>query len=120
MLEQAIQKINNEMKNNNPYVLAVGGFLLPYLNKHPEAAEKIMNNDKTIAKSLDEMRKAAKKKKIGNCAVLTDQEGFEVVLKYFGIEDPVNIPSTPATEPKPDPVPEKKSTGFNIKLEDLL
>ena len=82
MLKNAISKIQSEMdKNvNNPYVQVVGGFLLQHLKSNPESSEKIMAADKTIAKSLDEMRKAAEKKRVGNCAVLTDQEGFSVVL----------------------------------------
>lgn len=119
MLTNAITKIKTEIEknNNNPYIQVVGGFLIQHIEKNPQDAEKIMNNEKTIAKSLDEMRKAAEKKKVGNCAVLTDQEGFAVVLKYFGIEAAqVNVTSQPApivTELKP-------SNDFNIKLEDLL
>lgn len=111
MLDKALSKLNAEMeeKKDNPYVQVVGKFLVNYLDMNPEAAEKILAGDKTIAKSLDEMRKVAEKKKVGNCAVLTDQEGFEVVLKYFGIKD--KVPGTEPVKSKPD---------FDVKLEDLL
>lgn len=118
MKEQAIKKLRDEMsKNNNPYAQVVGGFLLQCLDQNPEAAEKILIEGKTIMKSLDEMKKEASKKKAGNCVVLTDQEGFAAVLKYYGIEADVNI----QTKPLPAQAPPKKiNIDFDIKLDDLL
>lgn len=119
MLDKAIEKIKKEMESNknNMYIQAVGSFLLQYLGTNPGAAEKILNTEKTIAKSLDEMRKVAAKKKVGNCAVLTDQEGFEVVLKYFGINDKVDKVDTTNIIPEVKPAAKK---SFNVKLDDLL
>lgn len=109
-MEQAVNKIRSEMNANpnNPYIQVVGQFLLDYIRTHPEDAEKILNTEKTIAKSLDEMKKAAEKKRVGNCAVLTDQEGFEIVLKYYGIDSEAST------------VPAKSDDTFDVKLEDLL
>lgn len=117
MIDKAISKINNEMtkETNNSYVQVVGGFLLQHLAKHPESAEKIMDSNKTIIKSLDEMRKTAEKKKVGNCAVLTDQEGFAVVLKYFGIEAPAQVPQAPPVHAAAAP-----PLDFSVNLDDLL
>ena len=128
MLEQAIAKVRTEMTQEaaNSYIQVVGEFLLQHLNSNQVAAEKIMNADKSIGKSLDEMRKVAgRKKKIGNCAVLTDQEGFAAVLKYFGIENVVNMqrPVDPAPAPAPVSAPvakPKSAIDFNISLDDLL
>lgn len=108
MIHEAKQKLKTEMDQNlnNPYIQTVGGYLLQHLEQNPAAAEKIMQTDKTIAKSLDEMKKEAEKKKVGNCAVLTDQEGFAIVLKYFGVDGKTTSPA--------------KSTAFDISLEDLL
>lgn len=107
MLQNAISKLKTEMEqsNNNPYIQVVGEFLLKHLVSNPGSAELINNPDKTIGGSLDAMKKEAEKKKVGSCAVLTDDEGFAVVLKYFGIE--------PATESKPKP-------AFDVSLDDLL
>jgi hypothetical protein len=103
MLDQAIQKIKTEMEaDTGSYTQAVGGFLLQHLNTNPESAEKILAPDKTIAKSLLEMKKVAKTKAVNGCGVLTDAEGFEIVLKYFGLDAAV------------------KKSGIDIKLEDLL
>ena len=115
-MSEAINKIKTEMEanKNNSYIQVVGGFLLQHLEVNPADAEKILTDDKTIAKSLDEMSKVAQKKKVGNCAVLTNQEGFEVVLKYFGID----------TKPAPTVIKPvqivSKVDDFDIKLDDLL
>ena len=55
-MNNAITKLKSEMdaNENNSYI----------------QVEKIMAADKTIAKSLDAMKKEAEKKKVGNCAVL--------------------------------------------------
>ncbi|MBB6218208.1 hypothetical protein HNQ80_004348 [Anaerosolibacter carboniphilus] len=125
MLEKAISKLRTEMGQNNanPYIQVVGQFLLSHLESNPDTAEKIMNSEKTIAKSLSEMEKEAKKKKVGNCAVLTDQEGFGIVLKYFGIEGqvvnrPIEIKAVEAN--MAEPTAKKATTDFDVKLEDFL
>lgn len=127
MLNEAIKKINEEMqKEKNPYVQVIGGFLLKQLEVIPGAAEKILAKDKSIMKSLDEMRKAAEKKKVGNCAVLTDAEGFEIVLKYFGIEAAKAkvTPIAPAIKEDiqvKNEVPKKViEVDFDVKLEDFI
>lgn len=123
MLQEATLKIQNEMIQNtqNVYIQSVGGFLLQHLEANPESAEKILAQDKTIGKSLDAMRKEAEKKKVGNCAVLTDQEGFVVVLKYFGIESGQGPAAAPVIKHTPRPfAPEKPAVDFDVKLEDLL
>lgn len=107
MLEKAIEKLKKEMESNkDACIQRIGNFLLEQLNVNPAASEKILAQDKTIVKSFNEMRKAAEKKKVGNCAVLTDQEGFDIVLKYFGIDK--------------EPVKEKADIDFDLKLEDIL
>ncbi|MBH0171044.1 Cas9 inhibitor AcrIIA9 family protein [Fictibacillus sp. 18YEL24] len=102
MTKHAVTKLNDEMTSNknNPYVQVVGNFLLQKLKKHPGAAEKILNKDKNILKSLDAMRKEAEKVKVGNCAVLTDEQGFNIVLNYFEIKENVDIKPKPKNTPK--------------------
>lgn len=108
-----MQKIREEMRKNqnDPYVQVIGEFLLNHLDRNPQDAEKISNPDKTITKSLDEMRKIAEKKKVRNCAVLTDQEAFAIVLQYYGISQTVQ---QPAANHK------NKEIDFDISLDDLL
>lgn len=123
LIEKAVSKIKTEMdqNKNNSYIQVIGGFILQHLDENPGDAERILTEGKTIAKSLDEMRKAAEKKKVGNCAVLTDQEGFEVVLKYFGIDTKVTenvIKASQTVTQTPKSVTD--TSDFDIKLEDLL
>lgn len=127
MIEQAINKLNDEMnKNKNPYVQVVGQFLVQHIKANPEVANKILQDGKTIMKSLDEMRKEAEKKKVGNCAVLTDQEGFEIVLKYFDINgkigtvSPVKVEKQTDIKPTEGNIKPKKSIDFDVNLDELI
>lgn len=126
MLNRAIEKIKAEIdkEKNNPYVRVVGEFLLQHLSANQGAAEKIASTEKNILKSLDEMRKAAEKKKVGNCAVLTDQEGFAIVLKYFGIEGVLSTAPAATEVAAPavtlEETDKKPSIDFDVKLDDFL
>lgn len=122
MIEKAIEKLESEMnKINNPYVQVVGQFLIQYVKSNQGDAEKIVLEGKTITKSLDEMRKAAEKKKVGNCAVLTDQEGFEIVLKYFGIDGQAKTDTMVHVECKTVPeIKPKAAIDFDISLDDFI
>lgn len=122
MREEAVKKITEEMKKEgNPYVQVVGEYLLGVVKENEGVAEKILAADKTIMGSLKVMGTEAKKKKVGNCAVLTDKEGFEIVLKYYGI-----TPGATTKEKITNKVISideyKKNTGdvLDINLDDLL
>lgn len=123
-MSDAIAKLKTEIDQNksNPYIQVVGDFLLGHLDKHPQDAEKILAQDKTISKSLDEMRKLASKKKVGNCAMFTPSEGFAIVLKYFGIESAVPaavVDPKPAVTSAPK-IKTKSSVDFDVSLDDFL
>ena len=129
MLYKAIKKIETEMeKEKNPYVKVIGDFLLNHLANDPGAAEQILADDKkTIFKSIDAMRKAASKNKTGNCAMLSDAEGYEVVLKYFGIKKKANEPIKKSEEEKIIDIKsikqkkvEEKPIEFKVDLNDYL
>lgn len=120
MLSNAVSKIKTEIdgSKNNPYIKVVGDFLLRHLEADPGAAEKIMAADKTIAKSLDAMKAEAKKKQHNGMAMLTDAEGFAIVLKYYGIKGTVAsspVAQTPLRIDPPAPI-----SDFDVKLDDFL
>jgi hypothetical protein len=118
-MQKAIAKIKAEIdKEKNPYVQVIGQFLLRHLEKNQQDADKILATDKTILKSLDEMRKVAEKKKFGNCAVLTDAEGLEVVMKYYGINGQPLAFDGPVSQLVP--MPSAPVTDFDVKLDDFL
>jgi hypothetical protein len=125
MMNEAISKLKTETEQNqnNPYIKFVGEQLINFIKANPDTAEKFLDQDKSIGKSLDVMRKAAEKKKVGNCAVLTDEEGFEIVLKYFDVKGVIPESTTNFKEEtlKFTAQPEHKAeVNFDIDLEDLL
>ena len=139
MLNKAQAKLKTEMDQNakNHYVQVVGGFLLQYINVNSSDAVKILENDKTILKSLEAMKNEARKNQVGGCGSFTPEEGFEIVMRYFGIKaaPPENITkydgaikAAPAKvevsagnnrSQHPEPAP-KPVVDFDINLEDLL
>ncbi|MCJ7839959.1 hypothetical protein MUB24_03330 [Lederbergia sp. NSJ-179] len=108
-----MKKLQDEMKKaNNPYVTLIGDYLLDHLRFNPGDADKINAKDKSIQGSLDAMKKAAEKKKVGNMAVLTDEEGFSIVCDYFGIKGKTSGPSVNA--------PAQESTEADLTINITL
>ncbi|WP_206886412.1 hypothetical protein [Alicyclobacillus mali (ex Roth et al. 2021)] len=99
MYEKAVEKITAEMNANehHPYVQVIGRFLLVHLEQHPEHAKNLLEEEKTILKSLDTMRRYAETQRVGNVAVISDADGFGIVLQYFDCWDgkPFEIPPDP-------------------------
>lgn len=122
MLNKAVKKINDEIeKEKNPYVKVIGEYLLKVIADNEGAAEKILAVDKTIMKSLEAMRKAAEKNKVGNMAMISDEEGFAIVLKYFEIKrekkNDINDKKVIDFKAKKE---EKEEDIFNVSLDDYL
>lgn len=127
VVEQAMAKLQAELRVDgvHPYVSAIGNFLMDHIKDNLSAAEKIMAEGKTIVGSMKEMRKEAEKVKVDNCAVLTREQGYEIVLKYFDITgtapvvkavapvSPDNVPKEPVTAPKP-------ASRFEASLDEFL
>ena len=88
MINKAIEKIKAEMeqKKDNAYIQAIGDYLLKQVEINRDAAEKIVNENKTIETSLKEVEKVARKKAIGGCAVMSDAEVFKIVREYYVFE----------------------------------
>lgn len=109
MLQQALQKLQAEVGANakDKMVQIVGGFLMNYVRNNPERAELIAAEGKTIKGSVKAMEDEARKQQVNQQAILTDEEGFTIVLKYYGVELP---------KPEPEPV----AVGFNVDLDELL
>lgn len=110
-MDEAIKKLQAEISGskNNAYVKLIGEFLISHISANPGDSDKILTADKTIAKSLVAMKSEAQKKAVNGMAMLTDEEGFAIVLKYFGI-------STRKSNPQPDHTVSK----FDVSLDELL
>ena len=112
MLQQALQKLTAEIAavdKKNKYVPVVGGFLINHVRNNPEHAELILTEGKTIAGSLNAMQAEASKFVVNQCGVLSDEEGFNIVLKYYGVNVPEVAPAI-ATQ----------AANFDLSLDDLL
>lgn len=114
MLNEAIKKIEDEMKKeeNNEYVQYIGKYLVDHLHKCQDHAQNILTEGKTILGSLKHMQGVVMKKKSGNVAMLTPEQGFKAVLEYYEINDGFTVDVSIG-----EANPKKK---LNIDLDDLL
>lgn len=129
MVEQAMAKLNAELRVErvNPYVAAVGNFLMDFLEDNPSSAEKFLAEGKTIIGSMKEVRNEAQKVQVNNCGVLTSEQGFQIVLKYFGIKptgsmatDKAVVPSTSSHTPKESVATSRPAQRFEASLDEFL
>lgn len=89
MVTDAIQRIKNEIdsEKSNPNIKIIGKFMLQYIQQNPPAAAVVCTNGKFLTGAYKAIEDYAKKKpRHGNCVAVSPDEGFEQVLKYFGIE----------------------------------
>lgn len=120
MIEEAKKKVNDEMeKCKDKFTKVIGIYILQQIEVNKDAAEKIVKGEKTIKGALDEMKKEAKKVAVGGCGILTDEEGFKIVEKYYGF----NAIQT-EIKGKEDVIPviieTPKKAKFGVSIEDLL
>lgn len=121
-MQEAINKLRVEMDGNkdNSYIQVIGDFLLQHIEANPDCAEKITAGDKSIAKSLDAMAAEARKKQHNGIAMLSDSEGFSIVLKYFGVDgDPVPT-NTPMDKRASLQTRPEIESSFHVSLDEFL
>ena len=84
---EAMDKIRDEMaKNQNPAIQELGEALTAWLSRHPEGAEKILAEGKTLAGSYKHLEDYAKKHKNGNSACVPYMKAMEIMAEYWGID----------------------------------
>lgn len=130
VIEQAIEKIKEEMqKDSNPYMNLIGNYVIKNIEVNKPSAEKIVAGSKTILGSLEEMKKEAKKVAKNGVGILTDEEGFAIVAKYFEFEgvqssvDDVQTKSKVIELPKKemaDNKPKRVQIDFDVSLDDFI
>ena len=132
MIEKAIEKIKAEMEKNkdNGNVQVIGNFLLKQIDINKDAAAGILQEEKTILKSIDEMQKEAlakvKKKTGTQCIAMDPVEGFKIVMKYFSFEAvqdkilEVEINEIKETNDIKNENEKSNNIDFDINLDDLL
>ena len=116
---KAIAKLDAEMEKEkrNHAIAVIGEYLINLVTRHPQVAENLADSKNTLAGAYEAMRTEARKKMYNNCAVLTDEEGFEIVCEYFGID--YQPPGTDKIA-KQAAQPEKTASALDIELDDLL
>jgi len=101
-MNKAIEKINKEIEANkdNRAIKKVGEFILEQMSE--VNAEKILVEGKTIKGSFEAMKTHAKTMAKNGYAVLTDEEGYEQVMKYYEMSK------------------KEETSGLEISLTDIL
>jgi hypothetical protein len=115
MKEQAIEKLLKEMEaaGGKRYVQVVGQMLIQAMDRYPDLAEKVLQEDKTIKESIEKMRDEAAKQKEGNVGILSDVDAMPIILKYYGVKMSSEVPA-PAVAPAP------AKPDFSVDLDTLL
>lgn len=119
MVEKAIEKIKKEMEKGTPYIQAIGNYVLTQIEVNGEAAKEVAYGKKTLKDALENVKGEARKQAVNNCAVLTDEEVFKIVAKYYGF----TVEQANATKVViAGPVEEKKedNKNFSVDLNSLL
>ena len=119
-MEEAIKKITDEMEKDkaNTPVQLLGKLVLQHLKINPGAAPAIMSQGKTLAGAMSAMREEARKHhNHGGVAALTDEEGLNMALNYFGVVAAGGATALRTADAEPAIA---KRNGFSVYLDDLL
>ena len=130
MIQKATEKIKSEMESNkDSSIQVIGEFLLKQIEININAAKAIVKEGKTIKGSMEYMRneaeKKVKEKKGVQMVALSPEEGFRIVMKYFGFEavqDKIIEYELQEIEAKHNIKPEtnKKDISDDLNLDELL
>lgn len=82
----AIEKINTEMQKrpDDLYMEIIGHYIIDRCGADEACEKKASAEGKTLTGAMAAVRNAAQKKAVNNCAVLTPNEVFSNIDKYFG------------------------------------
>ncbi|HCO74995.1 MAG TPA: hypothetical protein DIT16_09100 [Clostridium sp.] len=122
LINKAIEKLNSEMdKEDKKEIRVIGEFLLNQVTSNEDIAKAILTEGKTIMKSLDDMKGIARQRAINGCAVIDPEEGFEIVMNYFGINKKIDIKNSETKVVSINDYKEKSTLeGIDINLDDIL
>ena len=97
MIQKAIIKINTEMQKapNDKYLEAVGHHVIDACTTEANA-KAVMNEKKTLAGAMAEVKGAARKMATNGVAIMADDDVYAIVDKYFGIFAAPTAPAVPA------------------------
>lgn len=83
---RAFEKINTEMQKrpDDLYMEIIGHYIIDRCGADKTCEKKASAEEKTLTGAMAAVRNAAQKKAVSNCAVLTPDEVFSNIDKYFG------------------------------------
>lgn len=123
MLADAIQRIQNEIdsEKDNPNIRVIGEFMIEYIKRYPSAAAVVCTDGKFLSGAYKALEDYARKKpRHGNSVAIAPDEGFEQVLKYFGIEHDPQKGAVIQSRFLSGAEPPAAETEFSLDLADLL
>lgn len=98
MIQKAIIKINTEMQKspNDKHLEAIGHHVIDTITTEGNA-KAVMNEKKTLAGAMAEVKGAARKMATNGVAIMADDDVYAIVDKYFGISAAPTAPAAPAS-----------------------
>lgn len=124
MKEKAIEKLQKEIDSNkkNQYIGIIGKFLIGHINEKESFAEHVLKDGKTINGSIEAMKSEAKKKAKNGMAMLSDEEGFAIVVKYFEKAEAKKVakPKESKPQPKAEEQAVEETAEDDSNIDDLL
>jgi len=85
---KARQKIEAETTDTDSYTGQIGMMLLSWIDYADNAAELILTDGKTVKGAFEAIRDYASVHRTGNYACVPPTKAMELILKYFGQEEP--------------------------------
>lgn len=83
-INMAIARITKECQGND-YLIPFEEYLTSICTTEA-VADKILKEDKTLKGCFDNMKKIAKDRAVNGCTYIPPEEGFEIIKKYYGID----------------------------------
>lgn len=106
MINEAIAHITDEaMKINEPGAIKIEEYLTAKCTGNT-VAEKLLDKEKSLGTLYAEIRKMAKRKAVNGMAMIPDQEIYDMVDEYYGLNE------TPGENGKESPAGEVDLFGF--------
>jgi transcriptional regulator of heat shock response len=115
MIEKALEKLEAELQKNmnNRTIIRVGDYAKEQIEKSEANAQQFLDEKKSLQGAIDKMKSEAQKAAVGGVSCLTDDEGFEIVHKYFGF-------SSENAEKSADTLTPNSASGVKVDLFDFL
>lgn len=85
---KARQKVEAEITETDSYTGQIGMMLLSWIDFADNAAELILTDGKTVKGAFEAVRDYASKNRTGNYACIPPAKGMELILEYFGQQEP--------------------------------